>query len=58
MRSRRDFAKTLGLGTIGLSLGPSVFARQTTTPFPAIKNPKYRNWSEDALREAKRLGCT
>jgi len=58
MQSRRDFAKTLGLGAIGLSLGPAVFARQTTAPFPAIKNPKYRNWSEDALREAKRLGCT
>lgn len=56
--SRRDFAKTLGLGTIGLGLGPSVFARQSAAPFPAIKNPRYRNWSDDALREAKRLGCT
>ncbi len=57
MQSRRDFAKILGLGTIGLSLAPSVFSGQTTTPFPAIKNPQYRTWSEDELREAKRLGC-
>ena len=59
MQTRREFAKTVGLGTIGLGLAPSLLtARQLSSPFPPVKDPKYRNWSEDALREAKRLGCT
>ena len=59
MQTRREFARTVGLGAIGLGLTPSIlYARQNTTPFPPVKDPKYRNWSDDALREAKRLGCT
>src|SRR5215207_6240015 len=59
MHTRREFAKTLGFGAIGLGLAPSIVSgRQAATPFPPVKDPKYRNWSEDALREAKRLGCT
>ena len=49
----------MGLGAIGLAVGPSVvFARQSTGPVPQVKDPKYRNWSEDALKEARRLGCS
>src|SRR5215208_1255289 len=59
MHTRREFARTVGLGAIGLSLAPSLLqARQASNPFPPVKDPKYRSWSEDALREAKRLGCT
>lgn len=57
--SRRDFGRTLGLGTVGLGLSPLlVVARQSSGPVPHVKDPKYRNWSEDALREARRLGCS
>jgi TldD protein len=60
MISRRDFTRTAGLGALAIGLGPSldVFAQQTADPFPPVKDPKFRNWSQDALREAKRLGCT
>ena len=59
MQTRREFARTVGLGAIGLGLAPTLlYARQTTTPFPPVKDPRYRNWSDEALREAKRLGCT
>ena len=49
-----------GSARLALGLGPSllVFARQSSAPFPPVKDPKYRNWSEDALSEARRLGCT
>ena len=33
-------------------------AAGTGASVPQVKDPKYRNWSEDALREAQRLGCT
>jgi len=57
--SRRAFAKTVGLGAMGIGLAPGVvFARQSTSPVPQVKDPKYRNWSETALKEARRLGCT
>jgi TldD protein len=59
MHTRRAFTKAVGLGALGLGLAPGFsYARQAAEPAPAIKDPKYRNWSEDALREAKRLGCT
>jgi TldD protein len=57
--SRRAFAKSAGLGAMALGLSPAlVFARQSSGPVPHVKDPKYRNWSEDALKEARRLGCT
>jgi TldD protein len=57
--SRRAFAKSVGLGAMALGLSPAlVFARQSSGPVPHVKNPKYRNWSADALKEARRLGCT
>ncbi|MEW6320313.1 MAG: TldD/PmbA family protein [Acidobacteriota bacterium] len=59
MQSRREFTKALGLGAVGLTLGPyQIAARQSAEPFDPVKDPKYRTWSEDALREARRLGCT
>jgi TldD protein len=58
-QNRRDFGKTLGLGAIGLGLAPSfVHGRGLQDPQPVVKDPRYRNWSEDALREARRLGCS
>ena len=58
MHTRRQFAKTVGLGAIGLGLAPSMLTARQASPFPPVKDPKYRKWSEDALREAKRLGCS
>ncbi len=59
MITRRDFTKTVGLGAVGLGLTPHlIYARQSTGPVPQLKDPKYRTWSEDALREVRRLGCT
>jgi len=59
MISRRDFTRTVGLGAVALGVAPGlVLARQSTSPVPPIKDPKYRTWSEDALREARRLGCS
>lgn len=59
MHTRREFARTVGLGTIGPGLPPSIIdAQQSATALAPIKDPKYRNWSDDALHEAKRLGCS
>ena len=59
MQTRREFTRALGLGALGLGLAPAIgYGRQTPAPFPPLKDPKYRTWSEDALREAKTLGCT
>ena len=60
MQSRREFARMIGAGAVGMTLAPGLFvhARQSTEPFQPVKDPKYRNWSEDALREARRLGCS
>jgi TldD protein len=59
MQSRREFTKALGLGTLGLGLAPAFsYARQASDPFQTLKDPKYRTWSEEALRAAKRLGCS
>ena len=47
------------MGAMAIGLSPAlVFARQSSGPVPHVKDPKYRNWSEDALKEARRLGCT
>ena len=40
--SRRAFTKTVGLGAIGVGLAPGlIFARQSTSPVPQVKDPKY-----------------
>src|SRR5687768_12975849 len=59
MQTRREFTRVVGLGALGLGLAPSLlYARQSPAAPSPVKDPKYRTWSEDALREAKRLGCT
>jgi TldD protein len=58
-QTRRDFIKTAGAGTVGLGLiGSGVSARNLGDPFPRTRDPKYREWSTLALREAGRLGCS
>jgi TldD protein len=58
-RNRRDFMKTLGAGAVGLTaFGPSLYAVAANQPFPELRNPQYRTWSEAALRAAKTLGCS
>ncbi len=57
--TRRDFVKTMGLGAIGLgALGSSAYGLALDEPFPQVRDPRYREWSDAALKEAKRLGCT
>ena len=59
MPTRRRFLETTGFGAIGIGLaGPGSLARTLDEPFPKTKDPKYREWSAVALKEAKRLGCT
>ena len=51
--------KTLGASALALrALGGTVYAQREMPPFPQMKDPKYRNWSEAALKAAKTLGCT
>ena len=51
--------KTLGASALALrALGGTVYAQREMPPFPQMKDPKYRNWSEAALKAAKSLGCT
>jgi TldD protein len=58
-QNRRDFAKTMSLGAIGFGLAPSfVFGHGRDQAQSVVKDPRYRNWSEEALRDARRLGCT
>jgi TldD protein len=59
MPTRRDFVKTLGASALALrALGGTVYAQREMPAFPRMKDPKYRNWSEAALKAAKTLGCT
>ena len=59
MQTRREFTRAVGLGTLGLSLAPSaLYARQAPVQGSPVKDPKFRTWSEEALREATRLGCS
>src|SRR3954471_1906758 len=59
--SRRKFLQTLGAGAVATGLPRWSYAR-TFDPAreqaPAVRDPKYREWSTVALGEAKRLGCT
>jgi TldD protein len=60
-RSRRQFLQTLSAGAVVAGAPRWAFAR-TFDPAreqaPPARDPKYREWSAVALREAKRLGCT
>src|SRR3954452_6064648 len=59
--SRRKFIQTLGGGAVAAVLPRWTYAR-TFDPAreqaPAVRDPKYRDWSTAALGEPKRLGCS
>ncbi|HMJ84722.1 MAG TPA: DNA gyrase modulator, partial [Vicinamibacterales bacterium] len=60
-RSRRRFLQSLGAGAVVAGAPAWAFARTfdpTREPAPAVRDPKYREWSTVALGEAKRLGCS
>ena len=40
------------------ALGSTVYTQTTLPPFPKMRDPKFRTWSESALKAAKSLGCT
>src|SRR5262245_59527753 len=59
--SRRRFLQSLGAGAVVAGAPRWAFARTfdpTREQAPAVRDPKYREWSADALGEAKRLGCS
>src|SRR5215831_17969547 len=59
--SRRRFLQSLGAGAVVAGAPRWAFAR-TFDPMreqaPAVRDPKYREWSAVALGEAKKLGCS
>src|SRR5262245_11220547 len=59
--SRRRFLRSLGAGAVVAGAPRWAFAR-TFDPLreqaPAVRDPKYREWSTVALGEANRLGCS
>ena len=60
-RDRRDFLKVLGAGAVAAGLPSWTFARTIDPrqePTPAVRDPRYREWSALALAEAKRQGCS
>ena len=60
-RSRREFLQSLGAGALVAGAPRWTFARtfdSAREPAPAVRDPKYREWSTVALNEAKRLGCS
>src|ERR1044071_7238134 len=60
MPSRRKFLQTLSAGALAAGAPRWTFARTfdaTQEARPAVRDPKYRQWSAAALAEAKRLGC-
>jgi TldD protein len=60
-QSRRRFLQSLGAGAV-IAGAPRVAFARTFDPAreeaPAVRDPKYREWSTVALGEAKRLGCS
>src|SRR6185369_15092163 len=59
--SRRKFLQTLSAGALATSLPRWAYARAfdpAREQTPAVRDPKYREWSTAALGEAKRLGCS
>src|SRR6478672_8364285 len=59
--TRRRFLKTLGAGALAAGVPRWGYARvldSTREQPPAVRDPKYREWSAAALSQAKRLGCS
>ena len=59
--SRRQFLQTLGAGVLVAGVPRGAFSRAfdpTREQAPAVRDPKYREWSAAALGEAARLGCS
>ncbi|MCA1652018.1 MAG: hypothetical protein LC753_17695 [Acidobacteria bacterium] len=56
--NRRDFVRTLGAGALGLSAARLGHALPSDLEQPPVRDPRYRDWSNIALQEAKRKGCT
>src|SRR5256885_2448915 len=59
--SRREFLQSLGAGAFVAGVPRWAYARTfdpTREQTPAVRDPKYREWSAAALAEAKRLGCS
>src|SRR5215213_2711386 len=59
--SRRRFLQSLSAGALAAGAPRWAFARTVDPqqePKPAVRDPKYREWSSAALAEAKRLGCS
>jgi len=59
--NRRNFLQSLTAGAIVAGVPRWAFARTfdpSREPAPAVRDPKYREWSAVALGEAKRLGCS
>src|SRR5471032_1770927 len=59
--SRRKFLQTLSVGALAAGLPRLAYARPLDSAreqAPAVRDPKYRDWSSAALGEAKRLGCS
>jgi TldD protein len=66
-QTRRQFVKTLGIGAAGLGAARWItgdntlavlYAQNNAPPFPPLRDPKYREWSELALKAAKQRGCS
>jgi TldD protein len=59
--SRRRFLQSLSAGALVAGAPRWAFTRSFDSaqePRPAVRDPKYREWSAAALAEAKRLGCS
>ena len=58
---RRDFLKAITAGAVAAGVPAWAYARPINTdqePAPPVRDPRYREWSNVALAEAKRLGCS
>ena len=59
--TRRRFLQSLSAGALAAGLPRWAYARTfdpSREQAPAVRDPKYREWSAAALGEAKRLGCS
>ena len=55
---RRQFVKALGASALALGVPNILRVAQADAAPLDLKNPRYREWSEIALKAAKALGCT